>query len=98
MGKFGRMYNARWRKARETFLRSHPFCAVCCKALHGADAVVDHIRPHRGDTSLFWDSSNWQALCKTCHDTHKQRVEKGGCLGGYGADGMPTDVAHPWNR
>jgi 5-methylcytosine-specific restriction protein A len=35
--------------------------------------VVDHIVPHRGDKKLFWDSSNWQALCdgqtgRGCHD------------------------------
>lgn len=30
--------------------------------------VVDHIKPHRGDKILFWDESNWQALCKQCHD------------------------------
>ena len=30
--------------------------------------VVDHVTPHRGDKKLFWDESNWQALCKRCHD------------------------------
>jgi len=30
--------------------------------------VVDHILPHRGDEDLFWDESNWQPLCKRCHD------------------------------
>ena len=30
--------------------------------------VVDHIQPHRGDPKLFWDQSNWQSLCKRCHD------------------------------
>jgi len=30
--------------------------------------VVDHIKPHRGDRELFWDQSNWQALCKAHHD------------------------------
>ena len=32
--------------------------------------VVDHIIPHRGDMKLFWDESNWQALCESCHN-HK---------------------------
>ena len=68
MGKHGGMYGAQWRKARIAFLREHPFCAMCGKALRGADAVVDHIRPHRGDPVLFWDENNWQALCKECHD------------------------------
>jgi len=30
--------------------------------------VVDHIIPHRGDARLMWDESNYQALCKRCHD------------------------------
>lgn len=97
MGKHGGMYGAQWRKARIAFLREHPFCAMCGKALRGADAVVDHIRPHRGDPVLFWDENNWQALCKFCHDSHKQRVEHGGIIGGHDENGMPTDKAHPWN-
>ena len=31
---------------------------------------LDYIIPHRGDMRLFWDESNWQALCESCHD-HK---------------------------
>jgi 5-methylcytosine-specific restriction protein A len=30
--------------------------------------IVDHIQPHRGDPGLFWAQSNWQSLCKPCHD------------------------------
>ena len=97
MGKHGGMYGAQWRKARIAFLREHPFCAMCGKDLRGADAVVDHIRPHRGDPVLFWDENNWQALCKFCHDSRKQRVEHGGIIGGHDEKGMPTDKAHPWN-
>ena len=37
-------------------------------------SVVDHIIPHRGDAKLFWDESNWQSLCKSCHD-HKTMTE-----------------------
>ncbi|MGX1828747.1 HNH endonuclease [Paenibacillus taichungensis] len=29
---------------------------------------MDHIIPHKGDDTLCWNSSNWQALCKRCHD------------------------------
>jgi len=38
--------------------------------------VIDHIIPHRGDQSLFWDQSNWQALCKPHHDRDKQSQER----------------------
>lgn len=64
-----RGYTYRWQKASRAYLRAHPLCAECAR--HGqytkAD-VVDHITPHRGDYSLFWDKTNWQPLCKECHD------------------------------
>jgi 5-methylcytosine-specific restriction protein A len=37
--------------------------------------VVDHIIPHKGDKDLFWDSNNWQPLCKTCHDEKTARED-----------------------
>ena len=30
--------------------------------------LLDHVIPHRGASHLMWDESNWQALCKPCHD------------------------------
>jgi 5-methylcytosine-specific restriction protein A len=68
-GANARGYDARWRKARALFLRQHPLCAECRRngALTPA-TVVDHIIPHRGDLTLFWDQKNWQPLCKSCHD------------------------------
>lgn len=95
MGKFHGLYGKRWQDARKVFLREHPFCAICGKPLAGADAIVDHIKPHKGDLDLFWDQSNWQALCKQCHDSKKQRMER--TCGGCDASGMPTDPRHPWN-
>lgn len=70
-----RGYGHRWRKESRKFLAMNPWCS-----LHGGGCtllatVVDHIRPHRGDMRLFWDHSNWQGLCKHCHDMHKQRIE-----------------------
>lgn len=41
-------------------------------------AVVDHIRPHRGNPALFWDERNLRAVCKQWHDSEKQRLEKRG--------------------
>ena len=98
MGQHHSMYGKAWQAARRVFLLAHPFCAMCGKPLAGADAVVDHIRPHRGDWKLFWDESNWQPLCKRCHDSHKQRQENGGYVGGCNTDGMPVDPLHPWNN
>ena len=67
-----RGYNNEWRKARAEFLARFPSCRRC-----GAPAsTVDNIKPHRGDDRLFWDRSNWQPLCTSCHNRHKQREER----------------------
>lgn len=74
-----RGYGWRWQKARKAFLREHPFCAEHAQALAPWNtvpvpaSVVDHIIPHNGDEELFWDQSNWQALCKPCHDRKSAR-------------------------
>lgn len=75
-----RGYDARWQRARATYLLSHPLCAECMR--HGRltpARVVDHIVPHRGDQHLFWDESNWQALCDftSPHDCHGKKTGKG---------------------
>lgn len=72
-----RGYDGRWKKAREGFLRKHPLCCYCeRKGVVEAATVVDHIIPHMGDKAIFWDSSNWQPLCKMCHDSTKAREER----------------------
>jgi len=64
-----RGYDAKWRRARARFLRDNPLCCKCMRNGRFTPAtVVDHIKPHRGDMVLFWDRSNWQPLCKSCHD------------------------------
>ena len=73
-----RGYDARWTKARATFLGQHPWCVMCMRAgQHLRATVVDHIVPHRGDPKLFWDEANWRPLCKPHHDREKQRAERG---------------------
>ena len=63
-----RGYNHRWQQVRKKYLQSHPLCVECLKAgRYTAATDVDHIVPHRGYQKLFWDSSNWQALCHQCH-------------------------------
>jgi len=73
-----RGYDARWRRARAMFLRRNPLCVECQKEGKLTPAtIVDHIIPHKGNHDLFWDESNWQALCKRCHD-RKTAKEDGG--------------------
>ncbi|MFG1282276.1 HNH endonuclease signature motif containing protein [Xanthobacter autotrophicus] len=67
-----RGYGTKWDSERAAYLKAHPTCMRCPSPA----TVVDHIVPHRGDTKLFWDRSNWQPLCRTCHDRWKQSQEK----------------------
>jgi 5-methylcytosine-specific restriction protein A len=94
-----RGYNSRWEKARATFLASHPLCCMCERKGDIAPAtVVDHVIPHRGDQKLFWDTDNWQSLCKPHHDSAKQAEEAHGYSSEVGLDGWPIDARHPANR
>ena len=74
-----RGYGYRWQKAREGWLRSHPLCVHCEREGRVVAATdVDHIKPHRGDMALFWDSeNNWQSLCHS-HHSLKTATEDGG--------------------
>jgi hypothetical protein len=94
-----RGYDSRWQKARAGYLRSHPLCVMCrlMGKLEPA-TVVDHIIPHKGDMELFWRRTNWQALCKTCHDSHKKRLEMSGRVAGCDANGLPLDPNHAWHQ
>ncbi|WP_289142011.1 HNH endonuclease signature motif containing protein [uncultured Pseudomonas sp.] len=92
-------YNYRWQQARKGFLRKHPLCARCQRqGIVEPACIVDHIIPHRGDMTLFWDRSNWQSLCGPCHNSYKQRLEKSGREIGCDQGGKPLDPGHHWNR
>lgn len=71
-----RGYDTRWRSARELFLADEPLCRNCMlqNIIKGAD-VVDHIIPHRGDHDLFWDQTNWQPLCYSCHSIKTTTID-----------------------
>lgn len=108
-----RGYSYRWQKSRDAYLRLHPLCVMCSTADRAvAAALVDHkIAPRlkeakeSGDArrikeawKLFWSESNWQSLCKLCHDSTKQRLEKSGRMVGCTSTGLPLDPNHHWNR
>ncbi|WP_312032689.1 HNH endonuclease [Sinorhizobium psoraleae] len=69
---------------------SEPLCRFCLEVedVTAAD-TVDHITPHRGQLDLFFDPSNLQSLCKSCHDTHKRRMELGKDVIRFSPDGWP---------
>ena len=89
-----RGYGYAWQKARARFLQAHPLCVMCQDMKPSrvtAAEVVDHIIPHKGDQTLFWDEANWQPLCKQCHDSVKQREEHGRPVVAYDLDGYPIE-------
>jgi 5-methylcytosine-specific restriction endonuclease McrA len=93
-----RGYTWRWQKERALFLRAHPLCVMCSRALRVTPAtVVDHIVPHKGDQALFWSHANWQSLCKLHHDSTKHRLEGSGVEVGCDEQGVPLAIGHPWN-
>ena len=71
-------YNsARWVRLSRAFRAEHPLCANAAANVPGCTLVateVDHVVPHRGDVQRFFDVSNLQGLCRTCHSrkTHKE--------------------------
>ena len=61
-----RLYDTRrWERERTAFLEDNPVCVSCRRRFA---KVVDHVLPHRGDESSFWDRTNWQSLCVRCHN------------------------------
>ena len=63
-----------WQDASRSYLQRNPLCVDCGEL--GAvvpSRVVDHIVPHKGDRTLFWQRSNWQALCFACHNRKTAR-------------------------
>lgn len=59
-----RYWSNAWRKLRGNYLKKYPICKVCGKLAN----VVDHITPVRLGGS-FWDTSNMQPLCTSCHNS-----------------------------
>lgn len=95
----GRLYDLRrWRRQARAYLRAHPLCRFCEAAGRVTMArVVDHVVPHRGDEVLFFDETNWQGLCPSCHSGAKRELEISGTLRGCDIHGRPLDPAHPWH-
>ena len=88
-----RGYGRRWRKLRARHIASEPLCRECRRLGRvRAGEVVDHIRPHDGREALLYDEKNLQTLCKTCHDSHKRRVESGASIPTAGFGGRDEFV------
>lgn len=68
-------YTSRWRKLRADQIHREPLCAMCLPRVVEAK-VCDHVEPHKGDEAKFW-AGPFQSLCFTCHNSSKQRMERG---------------------
>ena len=67
-----RGYTSKWETERKAYLASHTSCTRC----GNPSTIVHHKTPHKGDRKLFWQRSNWEAVCKPCHDGPIQSREK----------------------
>lgn len=71
-------YGSRWRTIRLGQLSREPLCQRCLTFDIVTAAVhVDHVTPHKGDASLFFDTSNLQSLCITDHSWKTIEERKG---------------------
>lgn len=62
---------------RDDYTCQWPGCGtICLPGDRVRPPVADHVEPHRGDRSLFFDDDNVQTLCKPCHDSKKQALER----------------------
>ena len=58
----------RYGKMRRRFLTENPLCQVCEKEGYTvAAAEIDHVIPVEKDPDRFWDESNWEPICRSCH-------------------------------
>lgn len=87
---------ARWKQLRLHHLAHHPLCVMCDRPQSAT--IVDHIKPHKGDETLFFDPDNLQALCPTHHNSTKQRQERRGYEQGCDASGVPLDAGSHWRE
>ena len=77
-----RGYDARWARYSKQYRKDNPLCVRCLEdgilnsIEHGGH--VDHIQPVTGpDDPLFWEPTNHQGLCRSCHSA-KTASEDGG--------------------
>lgn len=88
-----------WQTIRRQRFAMEPSCRFCAASGHISRATsCDHIKPHRGNASLFFDLNNTQSLCRRCHDSTKQKQERRGYSDEIGSDGLPVDPMHPFNK
>lgn len=74
-----RGYSSRWTRYSKKYREENPLCVRCKeKGILKLGGHVDHIVPVKDkDDPLFWETSNHQTLCVSCH-SEKTAKEDGG--------------------
>jgi 5-methylcytosine-specific restriction protein A len=68
----------RWKMRAKQQLRNEPLCNWCLqRGLMVIAEVAHHVERHEGNPVIFW-SSPLVSLCKRCHDSDAQSLEKTG--------------------
>lgn len=73
-------YNStKWRRISEGYLKKNNLCAHCkARGIYAPSELVDHIIELEDNWDLRYTSSNFQPLCRSCHNrkTAKARKER----------------------
>ena len=82
------VYTSRWDRLSLRHRKLEPLCRECLRMGKTTPAAAtDHIIPHQGTADdLFWDRSNHQSLCLTCHGLKSWRETQG-----YVIDWQPNE-------
>lgn len=74
-----RGYTYRWEQYAAAYKREHPLCVHCqANGRIAATQCVDHKTPVSGpDDPLFWEPTNHQALCHSCHSIKTASEDRG---------------------
>jgi 5-methylcytosine-specific restriction enzyme A len=80
-----RGYDHRWHRYSASYRSTHPLCRPCqLEGRRSRTQAVDHIRPVTGPNDPgFWDPTNHQPICRSCHavktqaEGRTQRAEPG---------------------
>lgn len=87
---------ARWQRTRTAQLSQHPLCAMCLPRLTPA-TVCDHADKGSKATEEGFFAGPFNSLCKTHHDSTRQREERRGYVIGCDENGLPLDPKHHWH-
>ena len=82
-------HSARYLRKRRAFMRRHPGCQLCERqGLTVPSEELDHIIPLAERPDLAEVESNWQALCRSCHEN--KTFDENNTAVPIGLDGWPV--------